>query len=309
MERTVDMFHLDDNEVIFFKRQLEYVKAKTYDIILKDLKGLTFVPISTEIPEGYTEVTWRSFTSYGLAKIIADYARDFPRADVGGTENHGIIKDIGSSYGYTTKEIKRAAITGFDLETRRAAAARRANDEKVNSIALTGDTTNNLNGLLNYPDMPEYTVPSTGTGVTKTWSTKTADNILVDLNGIVDQVSVTTAGKERVTMILVPLTQYNLLKNTRIDSYNTKSILQFFKENNPDIGIDWCTELAGAGDSGTDRFMAYVKDEMHLTLELPVAFTQLEPQQEMMEYKIPCYSSCGGVIVYYPLSMCYGDGI
>lgn len=304
-----DAFRLDTNETVFFKRQLEYVKGRAYDEKYKTLKAFDLLPVSAEAPSGATEITWRSFKQYGMAKVIADYAHDFPRVDVFGEENTVKIKDIGDSYGYSIKEIRRAMLAGFDLESKRAMAARRAIDEKINSLAWNGDATNNIQGFLDYPGITEYTVPSTGTGTTKTWSTKTADQILTDLNGIVNAIVVGTNGIERPTTIILPITQYNLLKNTRIGSTSDKTIWQFFTENNPDIRIDWLTELAGAGTGTTDRFMAYVNDDMHVTLEIPVAFEQHEEDHKGLEYTIPCTAECAGVIVYYPAAVAFGDGI
>jgi len=307
--RVKDKMRLDDNETVFFKRQLEYIKARTYDTKYKDLKAFSLIPISAEAPSGATEITWRSFSKYGLAKIIADYAYDFPRVDVFGEENTVKIKDIGVSYGYSIKEIRRAMLAGFDLEARRASVARRAVEEKMNALAWSGDDSHNIQGFLDYPGITEYAVPATGTGSSKEWADKTADQILTDLNGIVSAITEGTSGKERPNMILMPLGQYNLIRNTRVGSYSDKTIFQFFTENNPDITVDWLTELDEAGAGGTDRFMAYTRDEEHLTLEIPLMFEQFEPQQKGMEYEVPCYGEFAGVIVYYPLSVAYGDGI
>jgi hypothetical protein len=145
-----------------------------------------------------------------MAKVVADYAHDFPRVDVFGEEHTIKIKDIGDSYGYSIKEIRRAMMAGFDLEGKRALAARRAIDEKINQLAWYGDETNNIQGFLDYPGITEYSVPSTGSGSSKTWANKSADNILVDLNGIVNAIVVGTNGIERPSTILLPITQFNL---------------------------------------------------------------------------------------------------
>ena len=300
---------LDANETVFFKRQLEYVKGRTYDEKYKLLKAFNLLPVSAEAPSGATEITWRSFKQYGMAKVIADYAHDFPRVDVFGEENTIKIKDIGDSYGYSLKEIRRAMMAGFDLESKRAMAARRAIDEKINTLAWSGDSTHNIQGFLSYPGITEYTVPSTGTGTTKTWATKTADQILTDLNGLVNAIVVGTNGIERPNTMIMPITQYNLLKNTRIGSTSDKTIWQFFTENNPDITIDWLTELATVGTGSTARFMAYSKDDTHVSLEIPSAFEQHEEDHKGLEYVIPCTASIAGVIVYYPAAVAYGDGI
>ncbi len=300
---------LDATDAIFFKRQLEYVKANTYDEKLADLKYKQFLPVSTEAPSGATEITWRSFKGYGLAKIIADYAKDFPRVDIGGEEHTVKVKDIGSSYAYSIREIQRAAMAGLALEQRRANMARRAIEEKLNSIAWNGDTTANIQGFIGYPGITAYTVPATGTGTTKTWSTKTPAQILTDLFGICNAITEGTLGKEQPDTILLPLAQYNLIRQTPLSTDNNVTILQFFTTNYPGVTVDWLKELDGAGSGSTDRFIAYKKDPDHVTFEVPLAFEQLEEEKEGMEYVVPCWASTGGVIVYYPQSVAYGDGI
>lgn len=303
-----DAFRLDAPESAFFKRQLEYVKARTYDIKYKDLKATLFIPVSSEAPSGATEITYRQYTKYGLAKIIADYAHDFPRVELLGEEFSVKIKDLGASYDYNIKEIRKAMLAGVDITSKKAAIARRAIEELINKLAWFGDTTHNVQGLLNYPGITEFTIPATGTGASKLWSTKTPDQILVDLNGIRDAITVPTAGKEMPTRLLLPLAKLNLLKNTRVGSTSDKTIYQFWTENNPGIALDWLQELEGYGAGGTDRMIAYPQDDMHLTLEIPVLFEQLEEQHEGMTYVIPVHAECAGVIVYYPQSVAFADG-
>lgn len=307
--REQNSYHLDDNETVFFKRQLEYVKSRTYDEKYKDLKAFDLFPISGEVPSGATEITWRSFKQYGLAKVIADYAHDFPRVDVFGEENTIKIKDLGDSYGYSIKEIRRAMLVGFELESRRAGVARRAIEEKMNTLALSGSTTDNINGFIDYPGITSYTVPNNAGGTSKTWANKTATEILTDLNGIVTAIVEGTSGKERPNVILLPIAQYDLIRNTRVGTYSDRTIYQFFTENNPNISIEWLNELDGAGSGSTDRFMAYSRDPNHLTLEIPMMFEQFEEEKKGMEYEIPCHAEFAGVIVYYPLAVAYGDGI
>ena len=300
---------LDSGESIFFKRQLEYIKAKTYDEVLADLKYAQLIPITSEVPQGATEMTWRSYKSYGFAKFISDYATDFPRVELGGTENTVKIKDIGVSYAYTIKDIRRAAYANIDLSSRKALAARRAIEEKLNQVAWFGDTTAGIQPFIKYPGTTQYTVPATGTGSTTTWSTKTPDQILVDLNGIMNAVVIPTFGKETVDTILLPITQMSLIKNTRMGTYNDTTIYEFFTRNNPGINLEVVREVAGAGTGGKDVFIAYKKDPDVIAFELPVAFEQLEMDKEGMEYVTPCMASVAGTICYRPAAVAWGEGL
>jgi hypothetical protein len=301
---------LDAGESVFFKRELEHVKTRTYDTKFKQLKALSLIPVSTEASNGATEITYRQYTAVGLAKIISDYAKDFPRVDVYGTEKTVKIKGIGDSYGYSIKEIRSSQYSGKRLDQRRAEAARRANDEKVNTIAMSGDSATGLNGLINYPGITEYTVPSDGTGASKTWSSKTVDQILRDVNGLVNAVVVTTNGREIPEVLLLPLTQYNYIANTRIGSVNDTTILEYILKTSPYIKkIDFLLELGGAGAGSSQRMMVGAFDDQHITLEIPQPFEQFDAEQEGMEFVIPCHSETAGVIIYYPLAFAFADGI
>jgi hypothetical protein len=303
-----DAMNLDAGESAFFKRQLEYIKRRTYDQKLKNLKAKTLIPVSNEAPSAIGAITFRRFDAVGLAKIIADYAKDFPRVDIFGTEqtvkNHG----IGASYGYNIQEIRRAQIANLRLNQRRAEAARRAIEEKSDNIAWNGDADYNIQGLIDYPGITEYTVPDPGEGTE--WVNKTPLEILYDLNAIVTAIVDSTNGVEAPDTMIMPIEQFNLINDTPIGDNVDKTILQFFLSNSRFIKtVEWVVELAGAGAGGADRFMVYPRDDMHLTLEIPQPFEQFAPQQKGMEFEVMVHEETAGVIVYYPQSIAFGDGI
>lgn len=303
-----DSYHLDASETAFFKRQVEYVKTKTYDIKYKNLKATKLIPVSTETPSGADYIIWQSFGKAGLAKIVSDYATDFPRVDVYATENQSKIFSLGDSYGYSIKEIRRSTLAGNNLDTRRANTARRAIDELFDRLAWEGDSDYNIQGFFDYPGITEYTVPNGAAG-TKPWSTKTPDEINEDLVGICDAVSVPTNGREMVDTILLPRTQYNLIKNTRMGGSSDTTIFKYFSDNNPEIMIEALDELKDRGVGSTQRMIAYTKDSEHLSMEIPQAFEQMDPEKKGMTWVINCHAEFGGVIIYYPQSVAFADGI
>ena len=68
--------HMDANESIFFARQLEYVKAQTYDIKYPAMNALNLFPVDTSAGAGAKTITYRQYDSVGAAKVIANYAQD-----------------------------------------------------------------------------------------------------------------------------------------------------------------------------------------------------------------------------------------
>jgi hypothetical protein len=305
-----DPVRLDRGESLFFVRELDRIKAQAYDAKLNELKAIVLIPISTEAGPAARTITFRRYTAVGFAKIISDYAHDFPRVDVYGEEETIKVHSIGDSYGYNIMEIREAAMApGRNLELRRATAARRAHDEKINDLAFRGDSVYKIQGLFNYPGVSEATLLADGTGGSKSWKTKTEDQILRDINIITDAVILPTCGRETPDTMLLPRETYNLLANKRLGD-NQTTLLKYILDNNPDIKrIEWLNELTGAGDDGTNRAVIGKFDADHITLELGQPFEQFDPIQNGMEFTIPCHSRCAGVIIYYPMAFAYVDGL
>lgn len=314
MVDKIQSSHLDANETIFFARELEYIKSKSYDIIFPEMKAFKHLPISTEAGEGALSITYAQFEEVGLARIIESYADDLPRADIRGKEFTQLVKSIGASYGYSVQEIRAAVYVGRSLTQRQANAARRANDQKVNRLAWFGDDTYNILGLLNNANIPSATVLNDGVGATTEWVNKTPDQILNDMNTLANSIPFVTKGAEMPNTLLLPVAQYTLIASTPRSSVSDTTILEYFIQNNPFITtVDWVPELTGAGPvvgmSATDLMIAYDKNPDKLTMEIPMPFTQYPPQERGLEFVVPCESRYGGIIVYYPLSLSIGYGI
>lgn len=301
---------LDSEESVFFGRQLESVKAKTYDILFPEYKALTLIPMSSEADPGAETIKYEQYEDVGIAQLLASYSDDVPRADVKGREVRSPVKPLASSYAYNLQEIRAAKMAGKPLVQKKANAAKRAIDYKQNLIGFFGDSATGLLGLINNPNIGEYVVPADGTGASKLWSTKTADQILRDMNGVSDQIFTVTKGVHQANTLLLPLAAYTIAATTMMGTSALETVLSFFLKTNPFVKeVTWLNELKGAGATTTDRMLAYMKSPDVLTLEIPQPFEQLPVQEEGFEFVTYVHQRTGGVIVYYPLAICFGDGI
>ena len=304
-----EMMHLDAAEKVFFDDQLALIKSRTYDVQYKALKALTLLPVSTEQDPGAEHIAWFSFDKVGVAKLVADYANDYPRVDIGGEEHISPIKEIGASYGYSIKEIRRAQKAGVALDAKKAEACRRAIDEKQDSIAWKGDAKGKLPGFFNHPGITEY-VAADGAKGSKTWASKTDDEIVADFAGIITAAPESTNGIEQPDTVILPLSLYNKLQNTPYGSSKSKTIMSFIRESYPQITrIDWVQDLVSAGANGTTRVMAYARDPLKVEVQIPQRFEQMPPQLTGKVYDIICSQSTGGTLVYYPMSVVFCDGL
>jgi hypothetical protein len=294
--------NMDDADSLFFDRELEHIKTRTYDIKYPEYKARTLIPVSFEAGPGAESITYRQYREAGLAKLISNYGDDLPRSDTWVTEYTHSIKSLGASYGWNIQEIRAARMANKPLEQRRANAARRALLKKENELAFFGDKITGLNGLLNHIDIPKIEFKKGKNGSLK-WADKTPDEILEDLHSLATKISEKTKGIESPNTLLLPLEHYNYIFNKRLDKTNT-TIGKWFLETSPHIkNIDWLNELKGCGPNKEDMLIAYDRNPEKLTLEIPVDFQTLAPQERNLEIVVSCYQRYGGVIIYYPLSL------
>lgn len=301
---------LDAAESAFFARQLEFIASKTYDQKFPPLKARRYVPVNNQVDNASDVYTFRAFSQFAVAKILASYSDDLPRADVKGQEFSVKVKAIGDSYGYNVNEIRKAAKVGLDLDGKKAAAARRAIEVVIDQMGFAGDGKTNTMGLSNIPNAGSYTVPL-GAGGSSTWASKTPLEILADLNGIENKIVVDTNENELPDTILLPLAQYQLIATTPMSAtIPNVTILEYFLRTSQYVkNVDVWNKLVGVGAATADRMICYRRDPEAVELIVPQEFEQFPPEQEGLEWTVSCHARCAGVVAYYPLSISYGDGI
>lgn len=304
------LLRADAGEAIFFARQLEYVRSKTYDVVRPKLSAWDLFPVDTSVPAGAKYITWRQWDATGIAKIIASYADDLPHVGVLALEATSPIRSIGNAYTYDIQDIRYAQLANVALDAKLAIAARRAQEQAVNRYAWTGDPVSGLPGFLTNPNLPAFVIPATGTGASKLWSTKTPAQILADLNGIANAVFTASNGTHRPNEIWLPLAQYAYISSTARSDNSDTTILEYFLANNPFVQrVIPVLELTGAGSGGTDLIIAAENSAENYQMNVPMMFTQHPPQPRNLYFEVPCEMRFGGVTIERPFAFAVSNGI
>lgn len=308
--------NLDDAEGVFFQREVEYVKARSYDIKFPELKARMLFPVSFEAGNWAETINYQQYHNKGKAKIINHYGKDLPRADVAGKEFVGPVRSIGASYAWTIQELRLSIKTGKALPQRRANAAKKACMTTENDIAFFGDANHGLNGLNVDTSIPEVTLPNDGTGSKINWSLKTPDLIIRDINLLFNGVVSQSLGVETADTLVLPIEQYSLLATKQRSTASDITILKWIMQNIPQIkNIEWVNEMkairvGGAISNGSaDGIFAYKRDPEKMTLEVPQEFEQFPVQETGLEFEVPCHMRNGGLKIYYPLSIAKAYGL
>lgn len=306
--------NLDEGESIFFARELEHIKSKSYDIKYPNLKARSLFPMDFETNAGAETITYEQYDQVGIAKIISNYADDLPRADVKGKEFTSKVRTIALAYGYNYDEIQAAKMANKPLPQRKANSAKRGHMVLENKIAFFGDAKHDLQGFFTNPNIQEVSLPADGNEnggtASKLFIHKTGTQMVRDLNAMFTAVHVISKGIETAETLMIPLSIFNLTAVTRMDSGTDTTVLQFFLRNSPHCKeVVWVDECTGSGAGDTDKMVAYRRDLDAVSMEMISEFKQLPVQERNLEYVIPTHQRIGGVIIRYPLSVAFADGL
>ena len=305
-------FDSAEDASIFFARELDYIKSKSYDKIYPEFTALNNFPITHEVPEGAETMTYYSYEKTGMAAIISNYATDLPRADVKGSPTTAYVKSIGDSYGYSIQEMRASRMAGKSLDTRKAEAARYAIDRKTNEIAFAGDKEHKLMGMLSDDNnIPLYTLATVETKTS--WKDKSAAEILADINGMFAYQSRITQDVERADTLALPPAVFIDISTRQIPNTGY-TVKKFLLENAPYLkNIISAPELSAENKAtnpyGVDVAMLYTNNADKFSLEIPMAFYQYPLQNRNLEVIVPCEERVAGIVLYYPLSALLAVGV
>ena len=305
--------YMDADQAVFFQRQLEHIKARSYDVQYPELKARMMFPVSNEAGPGVTTITYRTYDQVGAAKIINAYANDLPRSDVEGKETSIPVRSVGTSYGYNVDEIQSSQLTGLGLDQRRANASRRAVEQTTDSVAFFGDTTNGMPGFFDNPNIPTGSVVNPGSGTE--WVNKTPDQILFDVNDLFSDIFETTKMVERGNTLALPPAQWSYISSTPRSANSDTTILMYLVTNSPYLtSTDDVIPLNQCSADNNplyanDVMFAYDRNPDKLELEIPVELEWMPVERRNLEYIIPGRSRLAGLNIYYPLSIAIAEGI
>lgn len=303
----------------FAVAQTTYIEPGVYKTQYPAIVYPELVPVDTSAPEWIKSVTYYSNDFAGIAKYLNGAARDIPLAELERSKAETTVQLAGIGYGWDLEELSQAQFLGMNLSADKASAAREIAERKINTVALSGDTTKGFEGLLNNSGV-DHTAAADGVSTTSDWPTKTADEILFDVNDALSDVNVDSQTIETADTLLLPNSRLQLIAGKRLSSNNDTTVLKFLKENNvftqttgKQLTIRGLRELETAGAGGLDstkRMAVYDRRPEVVKMHIPMPFKFLPVWQDgPMHWLVPGIFRLGGVDVRRPGAMRYRDGI
>lgn len=295
--------------IAFYISQLTNLEAKVYETLYPDIIFDELVPVNTSDPEWVDNVAYMSFNAVTMAKFIAANGRDLPQADIDANISYIPVGYAGNSYGYSIEELRKAAAMRIPLDATKARIAYRGARQFQQQVAFFGDSSRNMNGLFNGPNVPLD-------NSTINWNTATGAEMVAALNTLLVKVWNQSNTRHVANTLLLPTTIWSIISSKRMDVGTDTTVLEFFRRNNNSTGVTgqpldiravlW---LNDAGVGGVPRLMAYERNEDNLTMRMPIPWRSLPPQPTALRLDIPCEFKISGVEFRYPLSAAYRDVI
>lgn len=295
----------------FLRSQVTHIQREVNEVSYPEFQYAQVVPIDRSVAQWAKSVTYQSMDLLGEAQWINLNSNDIPLADRILAQHEEPIHDAAIGYGYGYGELQQAIWLSEPLTAQRAKAARRAAEQKMNSMALVGDTTKNAEGFIN------STVVSATSATTGTWATATPPEILKDINDALDGLGAQTLYSVVGNTILLPDTQFNDIASRLVENSGGQTVLEFVKKANvytartgQPLMIRTLRALAGAGVGPSDRMIAYRNDIDVVRFYMPMDHTFLPVWQSgPLNFVVPGIFRMGGVDWRRPTEAIYIDGI
>jgi len=256
-----------------------------------------------------------SMDQVGQAEFLSGGAFDMPYASTKMAQATRAFHLAGIGYEWNTQEMQRAAKLGRSLSSDKAMAAKMAADRFIYGIAMNGQTPRGeaekgWTGFVNNGSAPSAQVAADGTGSSRLWEDKTADQILRDINEALTAVETGTGETMVADTLALPTSAYNYIATTRVGDTGS-TILQFLQANNAAgeaLTIVKSRALETAGTGSTTRLVAYANNPQVIKFHLPGPHQFLPPfQKSSMVYEVGGIMNVGGAEVRLPKAIVYRD--
>ena len=300
----------------FLLSQVTSIEQEVYQIRYGDIQYPNLVPVDTSAYPWARTVTYFTSDGVGQADWMNGDAGDMPFAEVARSKFETTVEAAKIGYRFSFEEVNQAMlIPGMNLTADKAAAAKRAADELVERVVISGDSRKGFLGLVNQTSVPVTAVPNGASG-SPLWINKQPAEILSDVNNALVGAWSTSAQVELHDTVLLPVAQYGIIASTPRSINSDTTIITYLQANNVytsttgrPLTIRTLRQLAGAGTAGTNRMITYRRDPRVLKFHMPMPHQFFPPQQRMLEFIIPGMMRLGGLDVRLPKGISYNDGI
>lgn len=318
---------LDAQALSFVQAQAYKINSTVYEARYPDWDFGRLVFVDTSGPAWSPGILTYLSDMSGKANWQSGAAKDIPLADVSQDMQLNTFHLAAIGYQYNIEEVNTALnIVGGTLPNRRARAARLAYTKFMWDLTIQGSDEKGKKGLINQAGVTPVAATNDGVSGARHWLandgtvTKTAAQILRDINQAITGTNTATNTLEYADTIFLPTEAYNLIASTPFNALGNDTILTWLLRTNVytlatgrQLTIRAVPFLRTASTQtvvGGGRMVAYKNDENYVKLNLPMPHQFLPVYQDgPLNFQIPGIFRTGGVELMTAATFYYLDGI
>lgn len=300
-----------DVDAAFF--DVEYPEHDWYKVLKQE-------QIIENINPGATSYAFRTRDRQGTAAFVGkNENNNIPKVSqtIGAVEIPMAASAIGATL---NNEDARQYQFGFNsnLAQDLGETMRTACDNLIEQTVFFGDASVGFRGFLNYTGIT-VTNAVNGAAGTATWATKTAQEMIDDVNSAINKVWEDSKGVFLPNVIFLPMAQYALLANMPFQlnaSVAFSSALTYLKTNNmytnlrgKELEIIPIRYLKGAGAGSADRMVVQDRSKKNQGMPFPMPYTVQAPVPVPLGAEFYSEQKHGSYYIAQSLSTLYVDGI
>jgi hypothetical protein len=297
----------------------EEFENKFYETQYQALYWRNAIPpqsIETNINPGANTASYGISDWVGIGGFVADYGNDVPTVYSSRDKVSVPIAYAGIKGEYSREDMRNFSYAyGGQLNTELAELMRKGHERHIEGVTMYGQAELGFDGYIDLPGVDVANVPD-GASTDPEWSTKTADEILLDMNEILESTWEDSKYIHLPDTLELPPAQYALIGRLRIGDAVDNTVLSFFKTNNlyynttgQELKIVPNPHLKGAGVGAVDRMFAKVSTPDIFKMPFPIPLNLLPPQLVGFDALLYAEYKFGPMHIRYPGAGAYRDSI
>jgi hypothetical protein len=315
-------FKTRDSALAYFINQLDNLDKRLYEPLVsvtwgRDIKlrpGITLSNESTSFIRSTFAGSGSLTASEGNFPWISAETSEIPGVSVNGQRIVLPLLPAAREVSYTSLELSRSQLTGQPIDVQKITAMNVLYQMNIDQMVYIGSSDVNATGLVNNPNITSGLVSDGVSGQTE-WVDKTADEIVADIDGLLEQDWQQAAFAVCPSDLLLPPANFAYISSQKVSSAGNVSILKYVKENcisnqinGKPLNIVPVKWLTGAGVGGSNRMVAYTNDEGRVRYPM-VPIMRETAYYQGIRYTAPYLYLLGQLEFVYPETVQYADGI
>jgi hypothetical protein len=304
---------------------LEAVQSQIEEVLYAEFRLDRYIPIVTDIPEGYETYAYRIIDGRGDAGWLDNRGTGAGSTRVSQRKVSYQLEDGGTYAEWSRSDLRNSIVAGVPLDDYAIKHATRACKDHIEIVGIEGDTS----GFYPFKGLINQTTGTTGDTVRL--ATQGNNQTFNDLTGdemaqlVADDVSQLIEDSSEIIgrnindglTLYLPIAQHHKITTTRLPDSPTMSAWDWVKNRNQwteltnkELKLEMVKELKGAGvGTGVDRLLLGLNTREIMEMAQPIMPRVLEVINDGFSYRTPLEYKISGLNVKRPIGLRYRDAI